>query len=77
MLRTTIRLPDELDARVRAEAVRQGISKAELVRRSLVAVLSGVDEASHGNDPWRELAGFGSCGNSSEEAQIDAVVYRR
>ncbi len=37
--RTTVKLPDELDARVRHEAARRGITIAELTREALEAHL--------------------------------------
>ena len=74
MKTVTITMPEELDAQAAAEARRQGISKSELIRRGLAAVLpAGNPEPS--NDPWRDMAGFGEAGVSIEPGEIDAVVY--
>ena len=71
----TITLPAELDGRAAAKAARRrGISKSELIRRGLEAVLpAGQDH--EGADPWRSLAGFGSPGLSVEPGEIDDAVY--
>lgn len=70
----TITIPEELDAEAAAEAKRQGISKSELVRRGLAAVLP-----EHGrqpvDDPWLQLAGFASEELTTEPDEIDRVVY--
>lgn len=70
----TFTLPAELDARAAAEARRRGISKSELIRRGLDAVLPD-DVRAPGDDSWQALGGFGSecVGTGSDE--IDAVVY--
>ena len=74
MKTVTITMPEELDAQAAAEARRQGISKSELIRRGLAAVLpAGNPEQS--NDPWRDMAGFGEPGVSVEPGEIDDVVY--
>ena len=74
MKRVTVTLPEELDAQAAAEARRQGISKSELIRRGLAAVLpAGNPQTS--KDPWRDMAGFGEKGLSVEPGEIDAVVY--
>lgn len=70
----TITIPDELDAEAAAEARRRGISKSELIRRGLAAVLP--DNGVHSEaDLWERLAGFGSEGAGAEPGEIDRVVY--
>jgi Ribbon-helix-helix protein, copG family len=70
----TITIPEELDARAAAEARRRGISKSELFRRGLDAVLpAGPDESEP--DLWRALAGFASDGVSAAPGEVDEVVY--
>ena len=72
----TITITEELDERAAVEARRRGISKSELIREGLGAVLSpesGVEEA----DLWQSLAGFGAPGLSVEQGEVDATVYER
>jgi Ribbon-helix-helix protein, copG family len=70
----TITIPEELDARAAAEAHRRGISKSELIRQGLGALLSpGPGEA--GEDPWRSMAGFGTPGVSVRPGEVDQVIY--
>ncbi len=70
----TITIPAELDAEAAAEARRLGISKSELIRRGLSAVLPAGRIDAYG-DAWRDLAGFGSRGISVQPGEIDEVVY--
>jgi hypothetical protein len=72
----TITITEELDRRAAVEARRRGISKSELIREGLGAVLSP-ETADDGEDLWRSLAGFGADGLSVEEGEIDQTVYRR
>ena len=74
MKAVTITIPEELDERAAAEARRRGISKSELVRRGLDAVLPA-ERASSSLDPWQSLAGFGADGVSAAPGEIDDVVY--
>ena len=55
----TITIPEALDERAVAEARRRGISKSELIRQGLDAVLPS-PVADHDTEVWRSLAGFGS-----------------
>ena len=71
----TITIPDELDAEAAAEAKRRGISKSELIRRGLAAVLPEQDTGAAEEDPWRRLAGFAAPDASVEPGEIDRVVY--
>ena len=73
----TITITEELDRRAADEARRRGISKSELIREGLGAVL-GVQRGDDDKvDLWRSLAGFGADGVSVEEGEIDEIVYGR
>ena len=74
MKAVTITMPEELDAEAAAEARRLGISKSELIRRGLAAVLpAGRPEPV--KNMWLERAGFGRRGISVEPGEIDEFVY--
>ena len=70
----TITMPEELDAEAATEAKRLGISKSELIRRGLTAVLPAARPEPSRN-MWLERAGFGSKGISVEPGDVDEVVY--
>ncbi len=70
----TITIPDDLDTEAAAEAKRLGISKSELIRRGLAAVLPE-REIEPDEDLWRRLAGFAGAGLSTEPGDIDRIVY--
>lgn len=72
----TITLPEELDARAAREARRRGISKSELIRHGLDAVLPAEPGAAAA-DGWRSLAGFGSGELTVAPGEIDDIVYGR
>jgi predicted DNA-binding protein len=68
MKRTTVKLPDELDARLRHEAARRGTSIAEITREAL--------EAHLGVSGRRRLlaATAGRSGRSDVSEQIEAIL---
>ena len=70
----TITIPEELDSRAAAEAHRRGISKSELIRQGLSAVLAPTPGESE-DDLWTALAGFGSDRLSVGPGEIDEIVY--
>jgi len=70
----TITMPEELDAEAAAEARRLGISKSELIRRGLAAILPAKRPDASKN-LWHELAGFGEPGISVEPGEIDEICY--
>jgi hypothetical protein len=70
MIRTQVSLSKSEYAAAKREARRLGISLAELLRRSLRAVLA-VDESK----PWMRFAGMVETGDRRSSRRIDDVVY--
>ena len=70
MIRTQISLEREEYEAAKREARLLGISLAELVRRSLRAIVS-VDESS----PWMRFAGMVETGDPESSRRIDELVY--
>ena len=70
MVRTQISLSEEEYAAAKSEAVRLGVSLAELLRRSLRHVLPADDKKS-----WMRYAGMVETGEQDASQKIDQVVY--
>jgi hypothetical protein len=70
MIRTQVSLSREEYRAAKREAKRLGISLAELVRRSLRAVLPVEDSA-----PWMRFAGMIESGDPNSSQRIDEIVY--
>lgn len=68
MRRTTVKLPDDLDARLRHEAQRRGATIAEVTRTALAAHL--------GAGPHRRLgaAGAGHSGRTDVSERIEEIL---
>jgi plasmid stability protein len=68
MKRTTIKLPDELDLRLRREAARRGMTVSALTREAIAAHLGG--------GPVREFrsAGAGNSGRSDISQRVDELL---
>jgi hypothetical protein len=70
MIRTQISLSEEEYEAAKAEAERLGIPLAELLRRSLRALLPADPTA-----PWMRFAGMIESGRSDSSQTIDDLVY--
>jgi predicted transcriptional regulator len=69
MKRTTVKLPDELDARLRHEAQRRGTTVSELTREAIEAHLGG------GRGRRRLLAASaGGSGHSDISERIEEIL---
>jgi predicted transcriptional regulator len=68
MKRTTVKLPDNLDARLRHEAKRRGITVSELTRTAI--------EAQVGAGSPRDLkaAGAGRSGHTEVSERIEEII---
>jgi hypothetical protein len=68
MKRTTVKLPDELDTRLRQEAQRRGMTVSELTRTAI--------EAQLGSGPRRKLgaAAAGRSGRADVSERIEEII---
>ncbi|MBL1289369.1 ribbon-helix-helix domain-containing protein [Streptomyces sp. For3] len=69
MIKTTVYLPEELEARLDAESSATGVSKAELIRRGIAMVLDDAERPKRS----RKLPVFDSGRPLTPEAMDDAV----
>ncbi len=67
MKRTTVKLPDELDARLRHEAERRGITVSAVTREAIETHLVGPGGK-------RRLATAGRSGNSDVSHRIEEIL---
>ena len=72
MIRTQISVDEDLYERAKRMAKRQGISLAELCRRSLEETLAREPS----NKPWMAYAGIFD-GDEEDSTTVDEVVYGR
>lgn len=70
MIRTQISLSKREYAAAKREAHRLGISLAELLRRSLRAILPA-----DASKPWMRYAGMVETGDPKSSQDIDDIVY--
>lgn len=66
MKRTTVKLPDDLDARLRHEAARRGVTVSELTRQAIESHLVGGGK--------RRLGAAGRSGRSDVSHRIEEIL---
>jgi predicted transcriptional regulator len=69
MQRTTVKIPDDLDARLRHEAQRRGTTIAEITRTALEAHLG-----STGSRRRLDAAATGRSGRSDISARVEEII---
>jgi predicted transcriptional regulator len=69
MVRTTVKLPDDLDARLRHEAQRRGTTIAEITRTALEAHLGA-----GGSRRRLEAAAAGRSGRSDISERVEEII---
>lgn len=67
MKRTTVKLPDDLDARLRHEAARRGVTVSELTRQAIESHLVG-------GGGKRRLGAAGRSGRSDVSHRIEEIL---
>ena len=70
MIRTQISLSEKEYAFAKIEAKKQGISFAELLRRSLRSIITNDNKKS-----WMRYCGFIESNNKKSSQQIDDLIY--
>lgn len=70
MIRTQVSLSEEDYKAAKQEAARLGISLAELLRRSLRAMVPADD-----SKPWMRYAGMVETGDPHSSERVDEIVY--
>jgi predicted transcriptional regulator len=68
MKRTSVKVPDELDARLRNEAERRGKTVSEITREALESYLGG------GSTRHLSFAGAGASGRHDISEQIEEIL---
>lgn len=66
--RTTVKVPDELDARLRTEAERRGKTISEITREALESYLGG------GSKRRLSFAGAGASGRKDVSERIEEIL---
>lgn len=74
MIRTQISLDEDAYRAAKDEAKRQGISLAEVLRRSVAVTLNERRTSRH---PWMRWAGALASGDRKASRTVDEVVYGR
>jgi len=69
MKRTTVKIPDSLDARLRHEAARRGTTISEISREALEAYFGGPSVRHQ-----LGAAGAGQCGRSDVSERIEEIL---
>lgn len=70
MKRTTVKIPDELDDRLRTEARRRGLTISQLTREALESHLGG-----HAERPFLEaMFGSGGSGEGDVASRVEEIL---
>ena len=69
MNRTTVKLPEDLDARLRHEAARRGMTISEITREAIEAHLGGATKRRR-----LRAAGAGASGRTDISERIDEIL---
>ena len=73
MKRTTVKIPDELDAKLRHEARRRGMTISELTREALDAHLGGPPDRPY----LRAMSGSFNSGGANLAARAEEILAAR
>lgn len=74
MIRTTVKLPEELDARLRHEAQRRGITISEITREAIEAHLGGPQGGAGGGRRRLRAAGAGASGRTDISERVEEIL---